>query len=96
MTIAGCMLLNCHFINYIRKRYSYSYKNDTCVASTAVAQLSINGSNGISVTDRENGPQYHVKEDEEYITLFIRLVRLPNRFQDIKYFTTEATACKSM
>ena len=47
------------------------------------------------MTDRENEPQYHVKEDEGYITLYIRLVSLPNLFQDIRYFTTDATACKS-
>ena len=47
------------------------------------------------MTDRENEPQYRVKEDEGYITLFIRLVSLPNLFQDIRYFKTDATACKS-
>ena len=50
----------------------------------------------ISVTDRANEPQYHVKEDEGYLILHIRLESLPKlkRYLTISYFTMEATACK--
>ena len=62
----------------------------------AVAQLSINGTTVDSVTDRDNEPQYHVKEDAGSITLCIRVESFPEEKDNltINYYTLERTACK--
>ena len=62
----------------------------------AVAQLSINGTTVDSVTDRNNEPQYHVKEDAGSITLYIRVESFPEEKDNltIDYFTSQRTACK--
>ena len=62
----------------------------------AVAQLSINGTAIDSVTDRDNEPQYHIKEDAGSITLCIRVESFPEEKDNltINYFTSERTACK--
>ena len=62
----------------------------------AVAQLSINGTKVDSVTDRDNEPQYHIKEDAGSITLCIRVESFPEEKDNltINYFTSERTACK--
>ena len=67
------------------------------VVLTAVAQLSINGTNITSVTDRINELQYHVKEDEGSITLCIRVESFLEEKDTltINYSTAEGTACKS-
>ena len=61
-----------------------------------VAQLSINGTTVDSVTDRDNEPQYHVKEDAGSITLCIRVESFPEEKDNltIDYFTSQSTACK--
>ena len=63
---------------------------------TTVAQLSINGTTVDSVTDRDNEPQYHVKEDAGSITLCIRVESFPEEKDNltIDYFTSQRTACK--
>ena len=68
------------------------------VVLIAVAQLSINGTNVTSVTDRTNEPQYHVKEDEGSITLCIRVESFLEEKDTliINYSTAEGTACKSI
>jgi len=50
-----------------------------------------------SVTNRTNEPQYHVKEDEGFIILRIRVESFPEEkdYLNINYSTTEGTACKS-
>ena len=62
----------------------------------SVAQLSINGTTVDSVTDRDNEPQYHVKEDAGSITLCIRVESFPEEKDNltIDYFTSQSTACK--
>ena len=62
----------------------------------AVAQLSINGTTVDSVTDRDNEPQYHVKEDAGSITLCISVESFPEEKDNltINYFTSEHSACK--
>ena len=79
--------------------YISSCKTDACtyVVLIAVAQLSVNGTNVTSVTDRTNEPEYHVKEDKGSITLCIRLESFPEEKNNltINCSTTEGTACKS-
>ena len=50
-----------------------------------------------SVTDRTYESQYHVKEDEGYLILLIRVESFPKGkdYLNIEYFTREGTACKS-
>ena len=79
---------------YIYNIYIYIYiyiYNDILIA---VAQLSINGTKVDSVTDRNNEPQYHVKEDAGSITFCIRLESFPEEKDNltIKFFTSERTA----
>ena len=78
--------------NYTFPRYTFLH-----VVLIAVVQLSINGTNVASATNRTNEPQYHVKEDEGSITLCIRLESLPEEKDTltINYSTAEGTACKS-
>ena len=67
-----------------------------CICIIAVAQLSINGTTVDSVTDRDNEPQYHVKEDAGSITLCIRVESFPEEKDNltIDYLTLQRTACK--
>ena len=67
-----------------------------CSYAITVAQLSINGTTVDSVTDRDNEPQYHVKEDAGSITLCIRVESFPEEKDNltINYFTSQSTACK--
>ena len=62
----------------------------------SVAQLSINGTTVDSVTDRDNEPQYHVKEDAGSITLCIRVKSFPEEKDNltINYYTSQSSACK--
>ena len=71
---------------------SHSY----ILLNISVAQLSINGTTVDSVTDRNNEPQYHVKEDAGSITLCIRVESFPEEKDNltIDYFTAQSTACK--
>ena len=70
------------------------YKLSHLLFIIPVAQLSINGTKVDSVTDRDNEPQYHVKEDAGSITLCIRLESFPEEKDNltIKFFTSEKTA----
>ena len=67
-----------------------------CMFIITVAQLSINGTTVDSVTDRDNEPQYHVKEDAGSITLCIRVESFPEEKDNltIDYYTSQSTACK--
>ena len=73
----------------------YVYKTGTCVVSIAVAQLSINGTEVASITDRTKELQLHVKENEGYIILNITLQGFPKdkKYLNINYSTIEYTAC---
>ena len=59
-----------------------------------VARLSINGTTVDSVTDRENEPRYHVKENAGSITLCIELESFPEEKDNltISYATSNGTA----
>ena len=59
-----------------------------------VPQLSINGTNVSSVTNRSNEPQFHVKENAGVIVLCIRLESLEKDSLLIDYFTVNGTACE--
>jgi len=56
--------------NWLIAHPYYSYKNNTCAASTAVAQLFSNGARVLSVT---------TVPSERGLTLFIRLVTEPSK-----------------
>ena len=88
----GCFWFCIYIRNYTFP--SYTFLRDVLIA---VAQLSINGTNVTSVTDRTNEPQYHVKEDEGSITFCLRLESFPEEKDSLTiiYSTTEGTACKS-
>ena len=89
-----------HMQNQIYKDvYMYIHSlpdSHMCTCVIAVAQLSINGTTVDSVTDRDNEPQYHVKEDAGSITLYIRVESFPEEKDKltIDYFTSHHTACK--
>ena len=70
--------------------------NDIYICIIVVAQLSINGTTVDSVTDRDNEPQYHVKEDAGSITLCIRVESFPEEKDNltINYYTSKDSACE--
>jgi len=61
-----------------------------------VPRLSVNGTIVDSVTDRLNEPKFHVKENEGYLVLCIRLEYLPPSKKNltINCSSTDGTACK--
>ena len=87
--------IRCSHVHYLVLHIHMHISSYVLVIIT-VARLSINGTTVDSVTDRDNEPQYHVKEDAGSIILCIRVESFPEDKDNltIDYYTLEDSACK--